>query len=372
MQSTPKFYKNLWGDLQGNLTASFWATTMKAWQEGRFQDSFYSLLDYINPSLRNTYGNPTQTEFLVPHGSVVVSIKVNNGVLDVSCPLVDISSATRIPLLRRVAELNFYPLVLAQIKLASSHQLSFHYSSTLNTSEPFKTYYVLKEICLTADRYDDEFREKFKAKSLVEPKVKYFSPAQTDLAWAQVNEIINETFQFITWCDAQRWFGSSLDFTVIGLKRISFCSQLQGFLKSEIDRIIADITNPQINFNERLQNGRNFLAQIQSAGKESFVKNLYLAEVFVPEKWSMNVEQVKKSIETAVVTINKSYQERNYIGGSIQALYCIYDLFNKNNMDHATNTILVNALSAASGKSWQESSGILLGGLQTIQNLPVQ
>src|SRR5204863_1285019 len=105
MNITPKFYKNLWGDLQGNLNTSMWTQVMQAWQEKKYQDSFYRLLDYINPALRTTHGNVSQTEFNIPHGSVILNITLKNDRMEVNCPMVDISSAVRIPLMRKVAEL---------------------------------------------------------------------------------------------------------------------------------------------------------------------------------------------------------------------------------------------------------------------------
>lgn len=365
MNNTPKFYKNLWGDLQGNLNPSTWTLVTEAWREKQYITSFHTLLDYINPAIRTTHGNATQTEFKIPHGSVIISITLKNEVVDIMCPMVDIASATRIPLLRKVAELNFYPLSLAQMRL-TSNQLSFHYSTTLDTCEPFKTYYVLKEICQTADRYDDEFCEKFKAKNLVEPKVTYIAPQEIDLAWSQANEIINETLAFITYFDSQRWFGSSLDFLIIALKRIDLCLRVQGFLKNEIERTIGELGNGNLTITERNQIGRKFLVQMQQMGKEAFVKNLYIAEIFIPEKWRTNGEQVKTSIQEALKQTLKFHNDKSYIASCIESLYSIYDLFYKNNMDHAVNEILFDALNKASGKSWEESSGVLLTGLQTI------
>lgn len=367
MNNSPKFFVNLWGDLQGNLDSSSWKRVTQAWQERRYEDTFFTLLDYINPSLRNTYGDPTQTQFKVPHGSVVVDLAMKNGMIEINCPLVDIAEATRIPLMRKVAELNFYPLALAQIRLTSNH-LTFHYSTTLDTCEPFKIYYVLKEICVTADRYDDEFREKFKAKNLVEPKVKYLSAGETEKAWNSVSEIINETFAYQAYFDSQRWYGSTLDFMVLALKRIDLCAQVQGFLKNEIERVIGELNNGNLNINERIQKGRALLQQIQQMGHDNFARNVYRSEVFIPEKWRTNGEQVKSSIKNAYAQVEKFHNERNYIGSCIESLYCIYDLFFKNNMDNAVNNILIGALTNASEKTWEESSGILYTGLQTIMN----
>lgn len=367
MNSTPKFYKNLWGDLQGNLNSATWTLVTEAWREKKYLTAFHTLLDYVNPAIRTTHGNATQTEFNIPHGSVIVNITLKDDIVEIVCPMVDIASATRIPLLRKAAELNFYPLSLAQMRL-TSNQLSFYYTTTLDTCEPFKTYYVLKEICQTADRYDDEFCEKFKAKNLVEPKVTYLSAEQTDVAWSQVNEIINETFAFTAYFDSQRWFGSSLDFYTIALKRIDLCVHVQGFLKNELERTIGDLANGSLNVTERNQIGRKFLLQMQQMGKEAFAKNLYIAETFIPEKWRTNGEQVKNTIQEALKQTQKYHNEKSYIASCIESLYCIYDLFYKNNMDNSVNDILVMALNNAAGKSWEESSGILLNGLQSIAN----
>ncbi len=367
MNSTPKFYKNLWGDLQGNLNSATWTLVTEAWKEKQYLTSFHTLLDYINPAIRTTHGNATQTEFKVPHGSVIVSITLKNDIVEIICPMVDISSATRIPLLRKVAELNFYPLSLAQMRLVSN-QLSFHYSTTLDTCEPFKTYYVLKEICQTADRYDDEFCVKFKAKHVMEPHVTYVSAQQTELAWSQANEIIGETLTFASYFDSQRWFGTSLDFLIIALKRIDLCLHVQGFLKNEVERTIGELGNGNLNITERNQIGRKFLLQIQQMGKDDFAKNLYISETFIPEKWRINGEQVKNAIQEALKQTQKYHNEKSYIAACIEALYCIYDLFYKNNMDNVVNDLLFNTLEKASGKPWEESSGILLNGLQSIAN----
>ncbi len=365
MNNTPKFFPNLWGDLQGNLDTAKWTAVTTAWNEKKYLDSFYNLLDYINPNLRKKYGDASQTSFSVPHGSVVVNITLANDSVNIHCPMVDIAEANRIPLLRKAAEINFYPMVLAQMKL-HTNQLSFYYSSTLNTCEPFKTYYALKEICITADRYDDEFKEKFKAKSLVEPKVHYPTTDEIDKAWENTNAIITETFEFIVYFDSQRWFGSSLDYLVMALKRIDLCVQIQGFLKSELERVNGELSNGKININDRTATGKKFLLQIQQAGKESFVKNLYHSETFIPVKWRTSNEQIKSSIQNAYNQVLKFHNEKSYIASVIEAHYCMYDLFYKNNMDHAINNILLGSLTNAAEKPWMEASAILLGGLQTI------
>jgi hypothetical protein len=155
---------------------------------------------------------------------------------------------------------------------------------------------------------------------------------------------------------------------MLALKRIELGIQIQGYLKNEVERTIGDLGNSKVSVTDRNQIGRKFLQQLQQAGKESFGKNLYQSEIFIPEKWRTNAEQVKNSIQNALTQTQKYHNEKNYMGSCIESLYCIYDLFYKNNMDHAINEILFNALTNASEKTWEESSGILLAGLQAVSN----
>src|SRR5690349_13621629 len=140
MNNAPTFHPTLWGHLQSNMDSSYWAVATDAWKQGRYLDSVFAVLDYINPSLRKTFGNAAQNEFNVPHGSVVVKVSIKGDSIEVDSAFVNIKDALRVPLLRRVAELNFYPLGLSQIKL-SGDNLNFHFKCTLDTCEPFKIYY---------------------------------------------------------------------------------------------------------------------------------------------------------------------------------------------------------------------------------------
>jgi hypothetical protein len=367
MNTTPKFFKNQWGDLQGKLDVAVWSQVRDAWDAKQYLQAFHKLLDYVNVELRANFGDASQTQFTIPHGSVIVTIKITGDTIAITCPLVDITNAVRIPVLRRMAELNFSPLNLAQVKL-TGNQLAFNYTAALDTCEPYKMYYVLREICQTADRYDDELIEKFKATTLQEPKVKRPSPAQIDSVWNSVLEIIQETNSYIQYFNGNNWQGSSLDMLILACKRIDLCTQVQGYTKSELEQMLGTLQDGKISTHERIQSGQKFFQQLQAAGKEAFQKNLYETVVFVPEKSRVNGEQVKNIVKGYHEQAVKYNNDKNYIGSCIESLYCYYDLFYKNSMDHAINDLLLEALGNAAGKSWQDSSPVLIAGLQTIVN----
>ena len=97
-----------------------------------------------------------ETNFIFPHGSIIVNIKLDEEKLSITAPFVALPEKGRIPLLRQVAGLNFNAMDLATIYLRDN-RLSFEYSCPIQLINPYKIYYILQEICCTGDKYDDEF-----------------------------------------------------------------------------------------------------------------------------------------------------------------------------------------------------------------------
>ena len=365
MNTTPKFHRTLWGNLQSRMDSSYWPVATDAWKQGRYLDSFFAVLDYINPSLRKTFGNTTQSEFSVPHGSVIVNMSIKNDSLYVNSPFVSTTGALRVPLLRRVAELNFYPLGLSQVKLEGDN-LNFHYACTLDTCEPFKIYYVLKEICKTADQYDDDFREKFKTKNLVQPKVIPCTPQEADQAWQTLQDIINDTLTFANYFDSQRWYNQTFDILNIGLKRIDFAVQAQGFLKNEIERVNGEMGNQQANVMDRNKYARNLLAQLQQLPKEKLSESLYKTEIFVPEKWNLNLDSTQKNLQGFATNATKYLNEQNYIMAVMECLYAFYNLYYSNYVEKRISDEINAGLEAASGKPWNEAAPHMVAAINNV------
>jgi hypothetical protein len=366
MNSTPKFHQSLWGQLHSNMDTAYWSVATDAWKQSRYLDSFFAVLDYINPMLRKTFGNASQNEFVVPHGSIIVKIAIKNDSVEVDSDFVNITGALRVPLLRKVAELNFYPLGLSQIRL-NGDNLNFHYNCTLDTCEPFKIYYVLKEICKTADQYDDDFREKFKTKNLVEPKVVTCTEQEVQQAFTVLQDIITDTLNFANYFDSQRWYNQTFDVLNIGLKRIEYAIKPQGFLKNEIERVLGEMGNQNANVMDRNKYARTLLSQFQQLPKEQLAKSLYKSEVFVPEKWNLNLEGVQKNVGAYADNAQKYLNENNHIMAVLECYFAFYNLFYSNYVGKRISDEINAGLAEASGKPWDQASPILVKSLQNVR-----
>lgn len=60
---------------------------------------FIWLLDYIDPELRSKFGNAEGTEFAVPHGSIMVYLRLEGDQLNITAPFLLLPEKGRIPLL---------------------------------------------------------------------------------------------------------------------------------------------------------------------------------------------------------------------------------------------------------------------------------
>jgi len=367
MNNAPNYHKNLWGDLQGKIDSSYWATAKDSFDGGNFQDSFYAVLDYINPELRKKHGNADQTEFKVPHGSVIVNITAKNDEVQVHCPFVDISEAIKVPLLRKVTELNFYPLGLSEIKMKGD-ELFFQFQTSLDTCEPYKLYYSLKEICQTADQYDDDFREKFKTKNILEPKVEYLTAAQIDQAWEITNAIVSEAIEYANYFESKRWYGYAYNIIATAIKRIDVAILPQGYLKNEMERALESVNDGNANWIDRNQSGKTFLNKIIQQGKESFGKNLYITETFVPNKWRTELETVQTNTKNSKSYVQQSINDKVYVEAAMEAMFFVYDTMYSNYVPKEIEIAFDKGMSESAGKPWQEAAEILNTMMDNIVN----
>ena len=179
MKQTLTFNLSTITSTESKINVDAFDESMEAFENGDYLHSFHTLLDYVNPDLREKFGNPEGTEFHVPHGSIVVSLKIENDRLNITAPFLALPKKGRVPLLRQVANLNFNDMDLAQIEL-KDEKFHFKYSCPLALAQPYKIYYVLEEICRTGDKYDDEFETKFGAQRIYEPKVTPFDAETLD------------------------------------------------------------------------------------------------------------------------------------------------------------------------------------------------
>lgn len=341
-----------------------WEDVLKKYDEKKYTESVRALIVYIDKALEDKYANADKTEYFIPHGSVTVGLKIAEDTLFITAPFLDISTAKQVPLLRQVAQINFSPLTLSRIDLADN-QLTFNFSCPLELCEPYKIYDVLREVCINADNYDDEFITKFSATHIQTPKTEPLTEEQKNLAYDRIQAYAAEALAGYEQLENKRLTAFLWDVLITTLLKIDYYCVPQGNLRNELEKTISFL-NSKEDFYQRMSTAKDFLKKLQTTDKEKLKKDLYKIEIFVPYKYNANLDAVRNNLKYAYETAEKEMKAGDNIGATFSMSYGILNLFYSYNVDASVAALLTKAMTDASEKPMQESAKILYDAIHTI------
>ncbi len=341
-----------------------WEDVLKKYDEKKYTESVRALIVYIDKALEDKYANADKTEYFIPHGSVTVGLKIAEDTLFITAPFLDISTAKQVPLLRQVAQINFSPLTLSRIDLADN-QLTFNFSCPLELCEPYKIYDVLREVCINADNYDDEFITKFSATHIQTPKTESLTEEQKNLAYDRIQAYAAEALAGYEQLENKRLTAFLWDVLITTLLKIDYYCVPQGNLRNELEKTISFL-NSKEDFYQRMSTAKDFLKKLQTTDKEKLKKDLYKIEIFVPYKYNANLDAVRNNLKYAYETAEKEMKAGDNIGATFSMSYGILNLFYSYNVDASVAALLTKAMTDASEKPMQESAKILYDAIHTI------
>jgi hypothetical protein len=363
MENAPFFDKTIYKPLSPVPTSaeveSTWAKTMELFEKRQFRDSVMAAIDYANPTIRKKFGNADQTEFNIPHGSAVIRLKIDNSRFEVQAPFLTLPSEAKIPLMRRITEINFGTLSLAQIQL-QGEELHFRFACPLELCYPYKVYEILREICSNADYLDDEFVDQFGARRIAEPVIIPMDAARMETAWTKFQAYLAEAQQYITWCESKRMEGFIWDIAGIQLRKIEYFMCPQGKLRNDLENALSALNNGNIPFNDRLSGAKKFIAQLQGMTREQVAENLYTTEVFVPYKYYIRPDHIKNNFTRTFESASNEMNNKDYLGCTLTILSAYMDMFYQNNLTPDIAGFAEQNLLKASGKPWKEAAEVLL------------
>lgn len=355
------------------INADIWPIVQAYYEKGDYANTIRYCINYIDSSVEKKYANADYTYYKIPHGTTFVIIQITEEQFEVIAPFLNIDVAKKVPVLRQVAQLNFYPLSITNIALKDA-QLYFKFACNLNECEPNKIYDVLKEICINADNYDDEFIYKFGAKHIQAPNVIPYSSEQKEAAWNLVQLYIEEALNGYEHLDNKRLSNYLFDILIITLLKIDYCCAPQGNLRVQLEKIISKLMSTD-EYYQRINSGKEFLLKLQAYDKETFFESLYSIDVFVPYKSRSSLENIRINLKYAYETSEKEIKAEDYLGAIFTLQHHILYLFYNNTIAPTITQLLVNAMINASEKPVKEAATILFTALQTImknENFEVQ
>lgn len=359
------FDKTLLGSVQRPIDPMKWDIVLDFYERGLYKDVIIGILDYVDSDLIVNRGNPAKTDFVIPHGSAVVKLKIDDKNFYVTAPFLEVPSTQNIPLLRQIAEINLFPLNLSMIVL-ENNKLIFKYSCPLELCEPYKIYDVLREICRYADAYDDDFIKKFNARWIHRPVIKKFPQKYTDYAWNRVHLYLNEASAYIDHFERKRLSEFCLDMIIITLMKIDYYAVPQGVVRTDIEQAVSHLQDTETPIADRIRKGREFLNRLKSHTREEFTKDLYVAEVFIPLRVHFTGEMVEPYFQNTSELAKKEMANRDYMGAVLTLQSAFFNLFYNYRFPDDIKMIITDALVQSTRKPWDKASYLLWTALENI------
>lgn len=345
-----------------------WEKVIAAHKAEDYVGVVHGILDYVDTGLIARTGNADRTMFRVPHGSVILQLQLKEDAFEVRAPFLNIAQSKKIPLLRKTTELNFSPLNLSSIHLREE-ELFFHYKSPLALCEPFRTYDALREICIYADTYDDEFIRKFGAQWIVQPDIRPFSDALKKQAWDDTRSYIEESMQGIAYFENKRNFNLIWYIITITLLKIEEHIRPQGMLRTEMEKVISFLTENNESVNNKAERGRRYLEKLLDYDPKEFSGDLYTTETFIPYKQRNQLQTIKTDAADIYDQVRRELEQGNQLGAALTLQYHFLSTMYYNEIPRSVYDTMREALLEAGGKPWKDASKALFRGLRNIITL---
>lgn len=359
--TVPKYQRPLKSLKEPMVHVDSWYEAIDAFDEKNYDLSIRKLLNYINPEVaKKVTSNTGDFSFEYPQGSSTITFGVRNQLLFIEAPFVKITPNTnKIALLRRVSELNFSHLTLPQIHLLGD-LLWFKYETPLHLCQPNKIYDALREICITADDFDDEFIEKYEAENIQEPVVEQLCEEDKNKVWEHIQEVLSQYKTYMSYFEEKRWEGSQWDIIMLSLFQLGNMPYINGILRTDLYEYISNINNGRIDFKLRLDKGKNFFKQLSEKSKEELMKNIYHAQSFMGLKWRSS----SKILQEVAVDYEEDIRKYKSSDDSFNIVYYLEYLYLRllyyYTLDESYKEFLMNTLERASDKTYEEGAKVLL------------
>lgn len=365
MKQTLTFIPSTIASTESKLNVEAFDVSVEAFENQEYLKSFYALLDYINGDFRTKYGNVQGNEFKIPHGSIIVTIKLDDEKLTITAPFVALPEKGRIPVLRQVAGLNFNAMDLAMISL-KDNQLHFEYSCPIQLTNPYKIYYILEEICRTGDKYDDEFEAKFEAKRIYEPKVTPYDAATIDNIYAALQLSCKECLDAVKYFETSRKYGYIWNVIDTTLLKFMYFAHPQGQLLNDMQKAIREMDREDIPLPEVAAQGKAVVEHLQKMTKEELAEDLYFVETLIPGKRRSNLQNIQENFEDCYKKVSGYLESGDNMSVCIMSVYKFYEMYYYNNLQEDVNRVVVKALEKASAQPWDKAAPILYQAMEDI------
>lgn len=307
-----------------------WNQSDALFKEKKYHQSIKAFFDYLcDENLKNVHHEQEgkSGKFWFYQGSKIIRGFYNEEKLEAEGALA-VMPEPNVPVMRRLLEMNF-TLYYSRYAL-SGDRLSMMFDSDIETANPSKLYYGLKELATKADKHDDLLVQDFTALLPVDTEHVIEIPEQEkEIKYKFIQKWIKETLELIETVDSDKYSGGIAYLLLALAYRIDFLVVPEGKLLLHLEKIV-DIYFKKDDrpVSEKNQEMVEEFLKLQAKTKEEIYPHLFRSK----HTFSIVTPQNHKTIADAIYNANQNitwYKENKHpeIGAKISEYgiaYCQY------------------------------------------------
>lgn len=287
-----KYFKPLHKSVNMQFNPENWKKAQNFYDSWDFRKSFVEVLKYADEKVDKKY-KISEGIYKITHGSIFIDLDFSWDIITIKSDFLDVSEANKIPLYRRIAELNFSALNLTKIKLIDN-KLIFDFSCSMELYHPYKVWEVLADICYFADKYDEEFCQEYGAKPLSEAEIKEVPEKNREIIFSNFKEIIKDNLEIIKDLEERRRNNYAWDVISTTYKMIDYACAPKWVLALRISEKVNELYNRDETLETIIFRWKEFLKELLEMPKDDFYKSIFEVKEFIPNKRVMTSEQISE------------------------------------------------------------------------------
>ncbi len=216
-----------------------WNEADTLFKSGKYHDSIRAFFDYLRDEEADNVVLDLQGakgSFSFYQGSKIIRGFLNEDVLEAEVALATMPTPS-VPVMRRLLEMNF-TLYYTRYALKDD-TLCMMFDSDIETANPSKLYYGLKELATKADKHDDLLVQDFASLISIDTEhITDLPQAEKEIKYKYFKKWIGETLDMIQGIEAEKYSGGIAYMLLALAYRIDFLIVPEGKLLLAIEKIV--------------------------------------------------------------------------------------------------------------------------------------
>jgi len=290
-----------------------WTDAENLFKEKKYPESFDAFFEYLRDDALDNVAherNERNGRFELYQGSKIVRGNYNEDQLQAEVTLARMPNPN-VPVMRRLLEMNFN-LYYSRYAL-EGERLCMRFDSDIETANPSKLYYGLKELSTKGDKQDDLLVQDFSTLQTIDTEHIIAIPneeKETKYQWLQ--KWIGETLFYVKTLDADK-FSGGIAYVLLALAyRIDYLVVPEGKILHDLEKIVElYFKKDDRQTTEKNRDIMDSFEKLKNRSKEEVFQGLYRSRHTFAIVTPQNYKAIADAIYNASQNINW-YRDNNY------------------------------------------------------------